>query len=98
MAIREAGGARFRAVLLTSLTTFAGLTPLLMEQSVQAQFLIPMGISLAFGVIFATLVTLVIVPVGYLILDDLLHVAGGLLRRGDLDDAGSSMGELAADP
>jgi multidrug efflux pump subunit AcrB len=75
-AIREAGAARFRAVLLTSLTTFAGLSPLLMEQSVQAKFLIPMGISLAFGVIFATLITLVMVPVGYLILDDLLGVAG----------------------
>jgi len=90
-AIREAGAARFRAVLLTSLTTFAGLTPLLMEQSVQAKFLIPMGISLAFGVIFATLITLVIVPVGYLILDDLLAFAGRFgwrapaaeIRRGD---------------
>jgi multidrug efflux pump subunit AcrB len=85
-AIREAGVARFRAILLTSLTTFAGLTPLLMEQSVQAKFLIPMGISLAFGVIFATLITLVMVPVSYLILEDLVQVAGRLLRRGDLDD------------
>lgn len=85
-AIREAGAARFRAILLTSLTTFAGLTPLLMEQSVQAKFLIPMGISLAFGVIFATLITLVMVPVSYLILEDLVQVAGRLLRRGDLDD------------
>jgi multidrug efflux pump subunit AcrB len=85
-AIREAGVARFRAILLTSLTTFAGLTPLLLERSVQAKFLIPMGISLAFGVIFATLVTLVMVPVSYLILDDLLQAAGRLLRRGDLDD------------
>jgi len=85
-AIREAGAARFRAILLTSLTTFAGLTPLLMEQSVQAKFLIPMGISLAFGVIFATLITLVMVPVSYLILDDLLRAADRLLRRGDLDE------------
>jgi len=85
-AIREAGAARFRAILLTSLTTFAGLTPLLMEQSVQAKFLIPMGISLAFGVIFATLVTLVMVPVSCLILEDLVQVTGRLLRRGDLDD------------
>jgi multidrug efflux pump subunit AcrB len=84
-AIREAGAARFRAILLTSLTTFAGLTPLLMEQSVQAKLLIPMGISLAFGVIFATLITLVIVPVSYLILEDLLQVAGRLFRRGDLE-------------
>ena len=86
-AIREAGAARFRAILLTSLTTFAGLTPLLMEQSVQAKLLIPMGISLAFGVIFATLITLVMVPVSYLIFEDLLQAAGWLLRRGDLEDA-----------
>jgi multidrug efflux pump subunit AcrB len=85
-AIREAGAARFRAILLTSLTTFAGLTPLLLEQSVQAKLLIPMGISLAFGVIFATLITLVMVPISYLILEDLLQVAGRLLRRGDLND------------
>jgi multidrug efflux pump subunit AcrB len=85
-AIREAGAARFRAILLTSLTTFAGLTPLLMEQSVQAKFLIPMGISLAFGVIFATLITLVMVPVGYLILEDLLPLAGRLLGRSVLDE------------
>ncbi len=85
-AIRQAGTARFRAILLTSLTTFAGLTPLLMERSVQAKFLIPMGISLAFGVIFATLITLVMVPVSYLILEDLTHLAGRLLRRADVDE------------
>mgnify|MGYP002624270188 CR=1 FL=1 len=70
IAIREAGVARFRAILLTSLTTFLGLTPLLLERSVQAQFLIPMAISLGFGVIFATFITLVLVPVGYFILED----------------------------
>lgn len=69
-AIREAGIARFRAILLTSLTTFLGLTPLLLERSLQAQFLIPMAISLGFGVIFATFITLVLVPVGYYILED----------------------------
>jgi multidrug efflux pump subunit AcrB len=71
-ALREAGGARFRAILLTSLTTFAGLTPLMLETSVQAQMLIPMAISLAFGVIFATAITLVLVPAAYLILEDAL--------------------------
>jgi len=76
-ALLGAGPGRFRAILLTSLTTFAGLTPLMLERSVQAQFLIPMAISLAFGVIFATAITLLLVPAGYLILDDL----GGLLRR-----------------
>jgi multidrug efflux pump subunit AcrB len=73
-ALVDAGVARFRAILLTSLTTFAGLTPLLLETSVQAQMLIPMGVSLAFGVIFATLITLFLVPAFYLILNDgLLH-------------------------
>jgi len=71
VAIRESGSARFRAVLLTSLTTFAGLTPLLLERSVQAQMLIPMAISLAFGVIAATAITLFLVPAAYLILEDL---------------------------
>lgn len=69
-AIREAGVARFRPILLTSLTTFAGLTPLMMERSVQAQFLIPMAISLAFGVVFATFITLILVPALYLVLED----------------------------
>jgi len=85
-AIREAGTARFRAILLTSLTTFAGLSPLLLEESVQAQFLIPRGISLAFGVIFATLISLVLVPVSCLILEDLLRAAGWLLRGSELGD------------
>ena len=70
-AARQAGLARFRPILLTSMTTFAGLTPLILERSVQAQFLIPMALSLAFGVMFATLVSLVLVPCGYLILDDI---------------------------
>ncbi|MHC4933964.1 MAG: efflux RND transporter permease subunit, partial [Planctomycetota bacterium] len=74
-AVKESGPRRFRAVLLTSLTTFAGLTPLLLETSVQAQFLIPMAISLAFGVMFSTLVTLLIVPATYLILEDGLNIA-----------------------
>ncbi len=69
-AVREAGVSRFRPILLTSLTTFAGLLPLLLEKSVQALFLIPMAISLAFGVLFATLITMVLVPAGYLILED----------------------------
>ena len=70
-AVRSAGVKRFRAILLTSLTTFAGLTPLLLEKSLQAQFIIPMAVSLAFGVIFATFITLVLVPSSYLILEDI---------------------------
>ncbi len=70
-AIREAGAARFRPIMLTSLTTFAGLTPLMLERSVQAQFLIPMAVSLAFGVMFATVVSLLLVPASYYILEDI---------------------------
>lgn len=69
-AIRTAGRRRFRPILLTSLTTFAGLSPLMMETSVQAQFLVPMAISLAFGVLFSTSVTLVLVPCLFGILSD----------------------------
>jgi multidrug efflux pump subunit AcrB len=70
-AIREAATSRFRPILLTSLTTFASLTPLMLERSVQARFLIPMAISLAFGVLFATAIILVIVPCIYVVLEDL---------------------------
>jgi len=69
--VREAGRARFRPILLTSLTTFLGLLPLLLEKSLQAQFLIPMAVSLAFGVVFATFISLLIVPSIYLIIDDI---------------------------
>jgi multidrug efflux pump subunit AcrB len=69
-AIRFSGGARFRPILLTSLTTFAGLTPLILEKSTQAQFLIPMAVSLGFGILFATLLTLILVPAFYLIVED----------------------------
>lgn len=67
----EAGTARFRPILLTSLTTFAGLTPMLLETDIQARFLIPMAVSLSFGIVFATCITLVLVPCIYLILDDI---------------------------
>ncbi|HIL81515.1 MAG TPA: efflux RND transporter permease subunit [Myxococcales bacterium] len=70
-AVCEAGTARFRPIVLTSLTTFAGLGPLLFEKSMGAQFVIPMGVSLAFGVVFATTISLFLVPCGYLILEDL---------------------------
>ena len=69
-AVNNAGVARFRAVMLTSITTFVGLMPLLLETSIQAQFLIPMAISLGFGIIFATVITLFIVPINYLLLED----------------------------
>jgi len=73
-ALRQAGVARFRPILLTSLTTFAGLSPLMLEKSMQARFLIPMAVSLAFGVIFSTFITLVLVPSGYMILEDIRSI------------------------
>jgi multidrug efflux pump subunit AcrB len=79
-AVFESGGRRFRPVLLTSLTTFAGLMPLLFEKSTQAQFLIPMAISLGFGILFATLITLFLVPLNYLILEDIKQYFRRYLR------------------
>ena len=67
----EGGGARFRAILLTSLTTFFGLVPILVETSTQAQMVVPMATSLAFGILFATVITLILVPCLYSILGDL---------------------------
>lgn len=62
-AVFQAGLSRFRAILLTSATTIAGLAPLILEKSVQAQFLIPMAISLAYGILMATFLTLILLPV-----------------------------------
>ena len=75
-AVKQAGVARFRPILLTSLTTFMGLIPLILEKSVQAKFLIPMAISLAFGVMFATMISLLLVPAGYLVLEDVKRLFG----------------------
>ena len=87
-AVLMAGPARFRAILLTSMTTFMGLLPMLLEQSLQAQFLIPLAISLAFGVVFATVVTLFIVPCSYLVLEDLLAIVSrAFARLGGRDDS-----------
>ena len=61
-AIKEAGKSRFRAIFLTSLTTIAGLAPLLLEKSRQAQFLKPMAISISFGIAYATVLTLLMLP------------------------------------
>jgi len=70
-AVRAAGVRRFRPILLTSMTTFAGLLPLMFEQSRGSKFMISMAISLGWGVVFATVITLILVPVNTLILDDL---------------------------
>ncbi|MDJ0624252.1 MAG: efflux RND transporter permease subunit [Desulfocapsaceae bacterium] len=69
-AIREAGQRRFRPIMLTTLTTFGGLSPIIFEPSLQAQYIIPMAISLGFGIIFATVIILVLVPCLYLVLED----------------------------
>ncbi len=74
-AVIHAGTKRFRAIMLTSLTTFIGLVPIIFfEVSAQAQIVIPMAISLAFGVLFATIVTLVLIPSLYLIIEDMKKV------------------------
>jgi multidrug efflux pump subunit AcrB len=81
-AVREAGIHRFRPILLTSLTTFGGLAPMIFETSRQARFLIPMAVSLGFGIIFATLITLLLVPTLYLMVEDIKR----LLRADRLSD------------
>ncbi|NCF71101.1 MAG: MMPL family transporter [Chlamydiales bacterium] len=68
-AMEEAAKSRFRPIILTSLTTFFGLAPMIFETSMQARFLIPMAISIGFGILFATFIILLIVPSIYLILD-----------------------------
>jgi multidrug efflux pump subunit AcrB len=74
--VRDSVTRRFRPIMLTTLTTFFGLVPMLMEKSLQARFLIPMAISLAFGVAFATMITLVLVPCLYMILEDVKSLLG----------------------
>lgn len=68
--VLKSGSERFRAIILTSLTTFMGLMPIVFERSLQAQVVIPMAISLAFGILFATVITLLLIPALYMILDD----------------------------
>ncbi|MEQ6884735.1 efflux RND transporter permease subunit [Salicola sp. Rm-C-2C1-2] len=71
-AIYEAGLRRFRPILLTTMTTFGGLTPIILETSLQATYLIPMAVSLGFGIVFATALILFLVPCFYLVLEDLM--------------------------
>jgi multidrug efflux pump subunit AcrB len=81
-AIYEAGRSRFRAIFLTSITTIAGLAPLLLEKSRQAQFLKPMAISIAYGIGFATVLTLVMLPI-FLSFSNSLKVSTKWLRTGN---------------
>jgi multidrug efflux pump subunit AcrB len=75
-AIRESGERRFRPIMLTTATTFLGLTPMIFETSMQAKFLIPMAVSLGYGIVFATAITLILIPTLYRILEDLKIWAG----------------------
>ena len=94
-AVKEAGAARFRPILLTSVTTFVGLAPLMLDRSFEAAFLIPMAISLAFGVVFATFITLVLVPTWYLILMD---VGRGMRRLSGSVESDSGQADTPAVP
>ena len=69
-AVVFAGIQRFRPILLTTMTTFGGLAPMIFEKSMQAKFLIPMAISLGFGIVFATFIALLLVPCLYMVIDD----------------------------
>jgi multidrug efflux pump subunit AcrB len=75
-AVCDAGARRFRPIILTTLTTFGGLAPMIFETSRQARFLIPMALSLGFGILFATVITLLLVPCLYLLIDDILQWYG----------------------
>jgi len=77
-AMHNAGVRRFRPILLTTLTTFFGLAPMIFETSLQARFLIPMAISLGYGLVFATAITLVLIPSLYIILEDVLDLQARL--------------------
>ena len=77
IAVVDAGCSRFRAILLTSLTTFIGLVPIMMETSMQAKMVIPMAVSLGYGVLFATVVTLLLIPCLYIVVTDIK----GLFKR-----------------
>ena len=82
VAVREAGVNRFRPILLTSLTTFFGLVPLMLERSFDASFTKPMAVSLAFGVLFATFITLILVPTAYLVLEDVKWTVRTIFGQG----------------
>jgi multidrug efflux pump subunit AcrB len=94
-AVRLAGVKRFRPILLTSLTTFFGLLPLMFESSVQALFLIPMAISLGWGIVFATAITLILIPVVTLIFEDIRKGFAWLYNRDEFaEDEGGHDSEV----
>jgi multidrug efflux pump subunit AcrB len=89
-AIRAAGLRRFRPILLTTLTTFGGLAPMIFETSRQARFMIPMALSLGFGILFATLIILILVPCLYLLIEDVHQWLGGESLQGSGFDTNSA--------
>ena len=80
----QSGGARFRAILLTSLTTFFGLLPIMFEKSMQAQIVVPMAIALGFGILFSTVITLILIPCLYSTLESVKASILGDKYKGDL--------------
>jgi len=83
-AVQIASKQRFRPIFLTTLTTFLGLMPMILETSRQAKFLIPMAISLGFGIFFATFITLFMVPCLYLMIEDTKELYFFLIRKGQI--------------
>jgi multidrug efflux pump subunit AcrB len=79
-AARKAGGRRFRPIWLTSATTFAGLVPTMYDRSLQGQFLVPMAVSMGFGILFATVITLYLIPCAIVIVEELQTVLRNLWR------------------
>jgi len=86
-AVRNAGVRRFRPILLTTLTTFGGLSPMIFETSRQARFMIPMALSLGYGILFATVISLVLVPCLYVMVEDALSLVRGERREGASEGA-----------
>ena len=89
-AVVDAATSRCRPIVLTSMTTFVGLMPLMFNTSVQAQFLVPMAVSLSFGVLFATVITLLVVPSIYLFFEDLFALRARMVgdsRRASIQNA-----------
>ncbi len=82
IAVVTAARQRFRPILLTTMTTFVGLAPMMLETSIQAQILIPMAISLGFGIVFATFLTLILLPAIYMINEDIKMLLGRIFSRG----------------
>ena len=84
-ALEVAGSRRSRPIMLTTATTFLGLTPMIFETSMQAKFLIPMAVSLGYGIVFATAITLILIPTLYRILEDLKSLVKRLCLPGGAD-------------